>query len=145
MRNKEPNWPLAFGSGSFLLVWLVGFSSGLSLETVAVRGLIGALLGAAVGFGVGHTLTGLKALKREVAKGQRIDFTLQGDEEEPLAPLGAEGPLAAAATAPAPPSEPDLNRTVPQAAPAPAASESFQPIDFKQAAKQVHGMIQEPR
>lgn len=125
MRDREPNWKMAFGSGAFLVVWLLGLAAGLPLDLVLFRAVVGALLGAVLGVVVGMVLKGLADLAREPEKGHRVDFTVAAGDEEMPAP-GMEMPAEAA-------------RVVPQAAPA----DPFTPIDLKSAAKHVQGMVNE--
>jgi hypothetical protein len=124
--DREPNWKLAFGSGAFLLVWILGNLARVPLDTVLTRAVIGGALGAALGAVVGMTLKGLRALANEnEAKGQRVDFTVPADESE-LATATGEGEGEEATV------------VVPQA-PEPA----FQPIDYKSAAKHIQGLMSE--
>ncbi|MNY71039.1 hypothetical protein D3C86_2092950 [compost metagenome] len=59
----------------------------------------------------------------------KVDFTLPADEEE--------------LTLPAPGPAEERTAVVPQAAPAPDAIEAFQPLDFKQAARQIQSTMKE--
>ena len=127
MRDNGPNWGLAFGSGSFLIVWLLGFLANISIEVVALRACVATIMGSLVGIVFGQVLRGIQTLKNEQAKGVKVDFTLPADEEELVVP---------------PPGAPDeRSAVVPQAAPAPA--EAFQPLDFKQAARQIQSTLKE--
>ena len=123
MKAKGPNWGLAFGSGSFLVVWLLGLSANVTIEVVAVRATIATIIGAAVGMLLGQTIEGLhKYANTPPAKGHQIDITLPADEAELRVP---------------PPGE--LERVVP----AEPAGESFKPLDFKKAARQVQTGMKE--
>lgn len=128
MRDNEPNWGLAFGSGAFLIVWCLGFVANVPFETLMMRATVGAVLGTLLGVVVGYTITGLRALREDLDKGARVDFTVGADE--PLLPLRPE-------KAPAP--EDETRELVVPA----AEAEPFKPIDYKNAAKQVQSMVQE--
>jgi hypothetical protein len=119
--NREPNWKLAFGSVSFLLVWVLGLMAGVGLGMVLFRALTAAALGTALGAVVGMTLKGLKNLANEppAPRGGKLDVLVA---DEP-----AEEP---------PPAE--ASKVVPQ-----AEADPFQPIDFKAAAKHVQGLVKE--
>jgi hypothetical protein len=124
IRNREPNWKLAFGSGSFLLVWVLGLMAGVPLPWVLMRACIAAMLGTALGAVVGMTLRGLKSLANEppAPRGSKLDVMVTDDAEE----------------APSEPAPAEATKVVPQ-----AANDPFQPIDFKQAAKHVQGLVNE--
>jgi hypothetical protein len=136
VRDNGPNWGLAFGSASFLIVWLLGFLNGLSIEVIALRSCVATIMGSLVGILFGQVLQGIKTLKDEQAKGQKVDFTLPAEDDELTMPL----PGASAET---------LSSVVPQASspatPAPSknAAEAFQPLDFKQAARQIQNTMKE--
>lgn len=130
MRDNEPNWGLAFGSGSFLIVWCLGFVADVPFETLLMRATVGAVLGTLLGVVVGYTISGLRALREDLDKGSRVDFTV--GEDEPLLPPKPE-------PAPTPASE-VREQLVPQAE---ASPDPFQPIDYKSAAKQVQSVVQE--
>lgn len=132
MRDNEPNWGLAFGSGSFLIVWCLGIVADVPFETMMMRATVGAVLGTLLGVVVGYTISGLQALREDLDKGARVDFTV-GDDE-PLLPPRPEKPAATAEVGEV------REQVVPQAA---AEPEPFQPIDLKSAAKQVQSMAQE--
>lgn len=135
MRDNEPNWGLAFGSGAFLIVWCLGFVANVPFETLLMRATVGAVLGTLLGVVVGYTINGLRALREDLDKdkGGRVDFTV-GDDE-PLVPAKPD----AAAAPKAPAAEDDARElVVPAAEPDP-----FKPIDFKHAAKQVQSVVQE--
>lgn len=121
-RNREPNWKLAFASGAFLLVWVLGLGAGVSLELVLFRALTAAALGWALGAVVGMTLKGLRSLANEPPppRGGMLDVMVADDE---------------AGEAPA---EEEASKVVPQ-----AEADPFQPIDFKAAAKHVQGLVKE--
>ncbi|HEY9723538.1 MAG TPA: hypothetical protein V6D47_16120 [Oscillatoriaceae cyanobacterium] len=123
MNDRGPNWGLAFGSGAFLLVWCVGFTSGVPIEVVAVRAAMATILGALVGILVGQTMAALRRLAVAPPKGAKVDFTLPADEEELQAPIVEERKVAKA-----------------EAPPEPAG---FEPLDFKKAARKVESVIQE--
>jgi hypothetical protein len=126
IRNREPNWKLAFGSGSFLLVWLLGVVSSLPLDLVLFRSVIAAGLGSCLGAVVGMTLRGVLNLAKEPEKGRRVDYTVPvGTDELDLA------------------SAPDLPSEASKVVPAASPQDVFQPIDFKQAAKHVQGLVKE--
>lgn len=127
LRDNEPNWGLAFGSGSFLIVWCLGFAAHVPFETLVMRATVGAVLGTLLGVVVGYTITGLRALREDLDKGARVDFTV-GDDE-PLLPKQEQAP------------EGEAELVVP-AAPG-GEAEPFKPIDFKNAAKQVQSMVQD--
>ena len=120
--NQEPNWGLAFGSGSFLLVWCIGILASVPIEIVAVRTAIATVLGAGVGLLFGKVIVGLKAMFDEPAKGGSVDFTVPASDDELL---GAS----------------ELSSVVPQADSAEPAP--FEPLDFKVAARQVQSLMQE--
>lgn len=123
MNDREPNWGLAFGSGAFLLVWCLGFTSGVPIEVVAVRAAMATILGALVGILVGQTLGALRRLAVNPPKGAKVDFTLPA-EEDSLKTLVEERKVARA-----------------EAPPEPAAA--FEPLDFKKAARHVETVIKE--
>jgi hypothetical protein len=125
-RNREPNWKLAFASGFFLLVWVLGLGAGVNLGMVLFRALTAAALGWALGAVVGMTLKGLKNLANEPPppRGGKLDVMVADDD--PLAEDAAE-------EAPT-----EASKVVPQ-----AAADPFQPIDFKAAAKHVQGLVKE--
>ena len=132
VRDNEPNWGLAFGSGAFLIVWCLGFVANVPFETLMMRATVGAVLGTLLGVVVGYTLHGLRALREDLDnKGGRVDFTV-GDDEPlmPTRPAKAE-----AAEAP-----PEVREAV---VPEATAPDPFQPIDFKNAAKQVQSVVPE--
>jgi hypothetical protein len=135
VRDNEPNWGLAFGSGSFLIVWCLGFAADVPFETLMMRATVGAVLGTLLGVMVGYTLTGLRTLREDLDKGARVDFTV-GEDEEPL--------LARPEAAPRPTAGADgesREAVVPQA-PEPE-HDPFKPIDYKAAAKQVQSVTPE--
>lgn len=127
MKRRGPNWGLGFGSGSFLIVWCLGFLANLPIDVIAMRACVAVILGALVGIMVGQMIEGLQTIRddlvRSEQKGTQIDFTLPATEDELIMPgaTSAEG-------------------RVPQAAGTP---ETFQPLDFKQAARQVQSMSKE--
>jgi hypothetical protein len=125
-RDREPNWKLAFGSGSFLLVWLLGIVANLPLDLVLFRSAIAACLGACLGAVVGMTVRGVLNLAKEPDKGQRVDFTVPVGTDELNLPNAPEFPS-------------EASKVVAAATPA----DGFQPIDFKQAAKHVQGLVRE--
>lgn len=137
MSKRGPNWGLAFGSGSFLLVWSLGFMANVPIEVVAVRATMATILGAMVGILFGQTVSGLRTMYKDgPKKGGKVDFTLPADDLElTVPPVLKDMPQASAdkpgsaATAKVP------------AAPAPEAG--FQPLDLKKAARHVETMIQE--
>ena len=135
MRDNEPNWGLAFGSGSFLIVWCLGIVASVPFETMMMRATVGAVLGTLLGVVVGYTISGLQALREDLDKGARVDFTV-GDDEPLLPPK----PEKAAAVDRASHDGEVREQVVPQAE---AAPDPFQPIDFKHAAKQVQSVVQE--
>ena len=113
MRSKGPNWGLAFGSASFLIVWLLGLLANVPIDVVSVRATIATILGAVVGLLLGQAVEGLAALMKQVpTKGQRVDFTVASDDNELHMPPASE-----------------LERIVPEASPHPKAK-VFQPLDF---------------
>lgn len=124
-RDREPNWKLAFGSGAFLLVWLLGLAADLPLDVALFRAAVAAALGSVMGVVVGMTLGGLKRLAHGDNKGGRVDFTVPAAADELVASVAAA-------------EQAEATRTVPQ-----AASDPFTPIDYKQAAKHVQGMVNE--
>lgn len=134
MKDNGPNWGLAFGSASFLIVWLLGFLTGISIEVIALRSCVATMLGALVGILFGQVIQGVRTLKDEPAKGQKVDFTLPADDDELLVPKPG-------------PSADERTRVVPQAPAAPGpsnnADEAFQPLDFKQAARQIQNTMKE--
>lgn len=130
VKSRETNWGLAFGSGSFLLVWCLGHLAQVPIDVLLLRSTIGAILGALVGLLVGQTVRGLVSMYEEIDKGRQItggtvDFTVGTPEAE-----HAELRVPAA----------PIVETKQESATDPAA---FKPIDYKQAAKQVQSMIQE--
>lgn len=146
MKDRGPNWGLAFGSASFLIVWCVGFLSNVAIETIALRACAATILGALVGIVFGQTLEGVRSLRAEVLKGSQVDFTVKADPDE-LTPVGAESTVPAAAgpassTAPgtAAPSG-AASATVPDASP--AVGPDFKPLDFKSAARQIQATMKE--
>lgn len=134
MKDSGPNWGLAFGSASFLIVWLLGFLANISIEVIALRACVATILGSLVGLMFGQVLRGIQTIKNDTAKGSTVDFTLPADELElSVPPPGAGMPG-------------DLSGTVPQASPTtPSANpaEAFQPLDFKQAARQIQNTMKE--
>jgi hypothetical protein len=139
VKDSGPNWGLAFGSASFLLVWTLGFLAGLSVDVIALRACVATMLGSLVGLLFGQVLAGIKAVKDETPKGSQIDFTVAADDDlDELLKPGAAGAMGAERTA-----------TVPAAAtPGPSApsvntAEAFQPLDFKQAARQIQNTMKE--
>ncbi|MDB5097843.1 MAG: hypothetical protein JWM80_2264 [Cyanobacteria bacterium RYN_339] len=130
VRDREPNWKLAFGSGSFLLVWVLGLMAGVPLPWVLMRACVAAGLGLALGAVVGMTLKGLRTLAHEPPppRGGKLDVMVQDD-------LAAEMAAEMAAEKAA---ETEATKVVPQ-----APADPFQPIDFKQAAKHVQGLMSE--
>lgn len=136
MKDNGPNWGLAFGSASFLIVWLIGFLTGLSIEVIALRSCVATMLGALVGILFGQVLRGVQTLKDDLGKGRKVDFTLPADDDELLVPKPG-------------PSADERTSVVPQApgaaAPGPSnnTAEAFQPLDFKQAARQIQNTMKE--
>ena len=53
MKDRGPNWGLAFGSASFLIVWCLGFLSNVAVETIALRSCVATILGAVTGLLMG--------------------------------------------------------------------------------------------
>lgn len=134
MKDSGPNWGLAFGSASFLIVWLLGFLANISIEVIALRACVATIVGSLVGIVFGQVLRGVQSLKDEQVKGQKIDFTLPADDMELTVP--PPGPAAPG----------ERTGVVPQASPAtPSANpaEAFQPLDFKQAARQIQNTMKE--
>lgn len=127
MKRNGPNWGLAFASGSFLIVWCLGFLAQLPIEVVAVRAAIAVLLGAVVGLLVGRMLEVLARMQelaaQSAAKGLHVDFTVASD-------MSADDEAA-----------PDERTLVVPAAPI-AGESGFQPLDFKQAARHVQSSLQ---
>lgn len=133
MKDRGPNWGLAFGSGSFLIVWLLGFLSHVPIETIALRACVATMMGAVVGMMVEQTLEGIRSLKEDMKKGQQVDFTVQADDDEAAPP--AEAASASRTVPAAPPPAPP---------PAPAADDGgFAPLDFRQTARQVQATVKE--
>lgn len=131
MRHDEPNWGLAFACGSFLIVWALAAYSGVSYDVMLLRGGIAAILGGLLGVMVGYTLSGLGALYADLhEKGNSVDFTVSDDE--PLLPMPTR------ANPHALDDEPAYREAV-----VPQATEPFQPIDLKSAAKHVQSLVQE--
>lgn len=139
MRDQEPNWGLAFGSGSFLIVWCVGFLSKVPFEDLIGRAVVAAMMGTLLGVMVGYTISGIKAMREDLdKKGHRVDFTV-GDDDEPLPqPLTAR-PRAKTGALGDEGGEGVRERVVPAA----EGAEGFQPLDYKAQAKQVQSMVQE--
>lgn len=142
MKDRGPNWGLAFGSGSFLIVWSLGFLSGVPIEVIALRACIATMLGAVLGIVIDQTLEGIRSLKEDLKKGSQVDFTVPASAEE-------------TGTAPQTPSTPEsASQRVPQAPPAAAegpgvppppasGTDGFAPLDFKQAARQVQASLKD--
>lgn len=135
-----PNFAMAFGSMAFLGVAGLATMAGHQPETVILRALMGAFMAAGVGALAGFVWGGVVAVGRDLHKGGEIDALV--DEELNLSPPPAfranEGPS---------PEGPELTLG-PQAAqgPAPtpeAPAQGFAPIDYKQAAKQIQGMLKD--
>lgn len=124
-RNREPNWKLAFASGFFLLVWVLGLGAGVGLGLVLFRALTAAALGWALGAVVGMTLKGLKNLANEPPppSGTKLDVMVADDVDPEAAEEEAE---------------PEATKVVPQ-----APADPFQPIDYKAAAKHIQGLVKE--
>lgn len=134
-RDSGPNWGLAFGSGSFLIVWLLGFMANVSIEVIALRACVATILGSLVGILVGQVAQGIQALKDDQTKGKKFDFTVPADDAELAGPLGAHA------------DSDERTSVVPQAAgvpnPSTNAAEAFQPLDFKQAARQIQNTMKD--
>jgi hypothetical protein len=134
MKDSGPNWGLAFGSASFLIVWLLGFLANISIEVIALRACVATIVGSLVGIVFGQVLRGVQSLKDEQVKGQKVDFTLPADDLELTVPPPGQ-------TVPG-----ERTGVVPQASPTtPSANpaEAFQPLDFKQAARQIQNTMKE--
>lgn len=125
--RNEPNWGLGFGSGSFLLVWCLGFLANVPMDVLVLRATIGSIAGCLVGILVGQTVQGLSAMRASLEKadaarstGTVVDFTVSGGTDE-------------------------LRSTVPAARETADGSgeDGFKPVDYKTAAKSVKHMIQE--
>ncbi|MFP5503470.1 MAG: hypothetical protein ACLGIN_13355 [Candidatus Sericytochromatia bacterium] len=137
MKDRGPNWGLAFGSGSFLIVWSLGFLSGVPIEVIALRACIATMLGAVLGIVVDQTLEGIRSLKEDLKKGSQVDFTVPASAEETVPQ--------------APPTPESASQRVPQAPPSaaeapgvpPPADDGFAPLDFKQAARQVQASLKD--
>lgn len=142
MKDRGPNWGLAFGSASFLIVWCLGFLSNVAVETIALRSCVATILGALVGLVVGQTVEGLRTLRKESQKGSQVDFTVPAGADE-LAPAGAEAtvPAAPSTTAPGMGAPAGAATTVPEASA--ATGPDFKPLDFKAAARQIQATMKE--
>lgn len=132
MREQEPNWGLAFGSGSFLIVWCLGMVSHVPFEVSLGRATVAAVLGTLLGVVVGYTLTGLKTLRSGLDatndKGARVDFTVGEDldplpSEKAMKDHGTDGSELSGGQVP--------------------AEQPFKPIDYKSSAKQVQSAAKE--
>jgi hypothetical protein len=139
VKDSGPNWGLAFGSASFLIVWMLGFLTGLSVEVIALRACVATMLGSLVGLLFGQVIAGIKAVKDDPTKGTKVDFTVAADDDDLDELLKSPVPAPGERTA-----------TVPQTSPAPGLSapsantaEAFQPLDFKQAARQIQNTMKE--
>ena len=133
MRDSGPNWGLAFGSASFLIVWCLGFLSGLSIEVIALRACVATMVGALVGLVFDQTLRGIRAIQEDQSKGSKVDFTVPaGDDELPASPAADRSP-----------SEPSERTSVVPQASDDAPGEAFQPLDFKTAARQIQSTMKE--
>ena len=153
MKDRGPNWGLAFGSASFLIVWCLGFLANVAIETIAMRACVATMVGALLGIVVGQTLEGLRAMRAEVLKGSQVDFTVAENLTPPAA--GHEASAAqAGATVPAAPAGTTSSAVPGTAAPSGAASATvpdaspavgpdFQPLDFKSAARQIQATMKE--
>lgn len=142
MKDRGPNWGLAFGSASFLIVWCLGFLSNVAVETIALRSCVGTILGAVIGMLVGQTLEGLRTLRTETAKGSKVDFTVPAAADELTATDAPAAGATTTSTAPgASPAATSASTTVPEA-PA-AVGPDFKPIDFKSAARQIQATMKE--
>lgn len=134
MKERGPNWGLAFGSGAFLIVWSLGFLSGVPIEVIAMRACVATMLGAVLGIVVDQTLEGIRSLKEDLKKGSQVDFTVPASADETQAP--STDPTVLSQRVPqAPPPE--------AAPPSPNAADGFTPLDFKQAARTVSAAMKE--
>jgi hypothetical protein len=94
------------------------------------------MLGSLVGIVFGQVLQGIRTLKDDQAKGQKVDFTLPADDDE----LSVNVPA---------PTGDERTSVVPQApgtaaaGPSNTTAEAFQPLDFKQAARQIQNTMKE--
>jgi hypothetical protein len=122
-----------------LIVWTLGFLTGLSVEVIALRACVATMLGSLVGLLFGQVIAGIKAVQADPGKGTKVDFTVDSDDDD------LDELLKAPVSAPA-----ERTATVPQASSVPGPSapsantaEAFQPLDFKQAARQIQNTMKE--
>lgn len=136
----QPNFALAFGSVAFLGVAALAMMAGHQPETVILRAVVGGLLAAAVGALAGFVLAGISSVHQKLHKGGEVDAILDDDISlpPPMRPKSQEELSAEVAEAIA-----ANDAAAAASANSEAPAQNFAPIDYKQAAKQIQGMLKE--
>jgi hypothetical protein len=144
-KHAGPNWGLAFGAGSFLLVNALGLSHDIPVDLIAVRALTATIAGAACGVIFGKTVEAFKEILSQNTKSGGVNFALPEMGPESL-DLMLDKPVNIEALVPK-----DIRNEEQQAEKAAdkesvekgsaKVDTSFQPIDLKSASKHVQGLL----